>query len=338
MLLRRALIVLVLSLLTTQGAIAQTPTERPVANGGAVAPRTPDGRPDLQGVWHYATATPLERFPEFADRAFITEEEAVAWLAKQLATRNNDLRNKENPANDLGREVNEFWWERPAQMARVDGRVLTSLVVDPPNGRVPLLPQTSKAPPPDPNRADNPEDRNPGERCLVHPAGPPMVGGSTGGNPYLQVVQTPGHIVLYAEPANTARIVPLGKREHQPGHLRQWRGDSVGWWEGDTLVVESTNFKSGTNLRGFGVAPGMGVFTRPDFHLIERFSLAAPDVLLYEFTVTNPKFFSQPWTARAPMARTDARMFEYACHEGNYGLEFILRGARAAEKEQHPQE
>jgi hypothetical protein len=119
-----------------------------------------------------------------------------------------------------------------------------------------------------------------------------MVGGATGGNPYLQVVQTAAYIVLYAEPANTARIVPLGKREHQPGHLRLWRGDSVGWWEGDTLVVESTNFKSGTNLRGFAVGPGMGVFTRPDFHLIERFSLAAPDVLLYEFTVTNPKFFA----------------------------------------------
>jgi hypothetical protein len=223
-----------------------------------------------------------------------------------LATRNNDLGNKENPANDLGREVNEFWWERPAQMAAVDGQVMTSLVVDPPNGRVPLLPHTSKALPPDPNRADNPEDRNPGERCLGHPAGPPMVGGATGGNPCLQVVQTPGYVVLY----------------------------SVGWWEGDTLVVESTNFESGTNLRGFGVAPGMGVFTRPDFHLIERFSLAAHDVLLYEFTVTNPKFFAQPWTARAPMARTDARMFEYACHEGNYGLEFIRRGARAAEKDQ----
>jgi hypothetical protein len=157
-------------------------------------------------------------------------------------------------------------------MAAVDGQVMTSLVVDPPNGRVPLLPHTSKAPPPDPNRADNPEDRNPGERCLGHPAGPPMVGGATGGNPCLQVVQTPGYVVLY----------------------------SVGWWEGDTLVVESTNFESGTNPRGFGVAPGMGVFTRPDFHLIERFSMAAPDVLVYEFTVTNPKFFSQRCTALSP--------------------------------------
>ena len=115
--LRRALIVLVLSLARDPGRHRATPDRAPRCKRGAVAARTPDGRPDLQGVWHYATATPLERFPEFADRAFITEEEAAAWLAKQLAIRNTDLRNKENPSNDLGREVNEFWWERPAQMA-----------------------------------------------------------------------------------------------------------------------------------------------------------------------------------------------------------------------------
>ena len=114
--------------------------------------------------------------------------------------------------------------------------------------------------------------------------------------------------MLYAEVANTARIIPTGKREHVPGDMRQWRGDSVGWWEGDTFVVETVNFRIGATLNGFGVVgPGMGVFTGPDFSLIERFSLAAPDVLLYEFTVTNPKFFAQPWTARAPMARTDAQ-------------------------------
>lgn len=113
----------------------------------------------------------------------------------------------------------------------------------------------------------------------------------------------------------------------------------MGWWEGDTFVVETVNFRNGATLNGFAVGgAGMGVFTGHDFSLIERFSLAAPDVLLYEFTVTNPKFFAQPWTARAPMVRTNARMFEYACHEGNYGLEFILRGAREEEKERQPQE
>jgi hypothetical protein len=118
--------------------------------------------------------------------------------------------------------------------------------------------------------------------------------------------------------------------------MRRWRGDSVGWWEGDTLVVDTVAFRIGANLRGFGVSPGIGVRTGPEFHLIERFSLASSDVLLYEFTVENSKLFSQPWTARLPMASTDSRMFEYACHEGNSSLEFILRGARAEER--RPQE
>jgi len=139
--------------------------------------------------------------------------------------------------------------------------------------------------------------------------------------------------MLYAEAVNTARIISTRKREHLPTDMRQLGGDSVGWWEGDTFVVETVNFRNGANLRGFGVAPGMGVGTGPNFHLIERFSLAAPDVLSYEFTVTNPTFFSQPWTARAPMTRSNDRIFETACHEGNDGLEFILRGARAVEKE-----
>jgi hypothetical protein len=333
MLLRRAFMLLVLSLLAGHAAIAQPPTERPGANGGAVAPRTADGRPDLEGVWNYATATPLQRRAEFADRPFITDAEAAQWVATMLESGSKDKRDK-NPDADLGREGNEFWWERPEQMARINGRMMTSLVVDPPTGRVPTLPEISKARQANATpRADNFEERNFNERCLVHTAGPPMVGGG-GLNPYLQIVQTRGYVMLYAEVANTARIIPTGKREHVPGHMRQWRGDSVGWWEGDTFVVETVNFRNGATLNGFAVGgPGLGVFTGHDFSLIERFSLAAPDVLLYEFTVTNPKFFAQPWTARATMVRTNARMFEYACHEGNYSLAFILRGAREEEKQ-----
>jgi hypothetical protein len=337
MLLYRAPVVLGLTLLASQAAFAQSTRDRSAASRDPVTSKTSDRRPDLQGVWHYATATPLERPAEFADRPFISEEEAAAWVAKQLADISSDVRNK-NPAADLARGNNDFWWERPTQMARVDGGVMTALVVDPPNGRVPRLTETAKGPPPDPNRADNPEERSPSERCLVHPAGPPMVGGRLDSNPYLQIVQTPGYVMLYAELANTARVIPIGKRDHIPGHMRQWRGDSVGWWEGETLVVETVNFTMGANLLGFAARPSMSVRTGPDFHLIERFSLMKPDLLLYEFTVTDPKFFSQPWTARAPMARTDARLFEYACHEGNYGLEFILRGARAQEKEHRPQQ
>jgi hypothetical protein len=160
---------------------------------------------------------------------------------------------------------------------------MTSLVVDPPTGRVPTLPEMTKARQANATpRADNFKERHFNERCLVHPAGPPMVGGG-GLNPYLQIMQTRGYVMLYAEVANTARIIPTGKREHVPGHMHQWRGDSVGWWEGDTFVVETVNFRTGATLNGFGiVGAGMGVFTGPDFSLIERFSLAAPDVLLYD--------------------------------------------------------
>jgi hypothetical protein len=267
------------------------------------------------GVWNYATATPLQRFPEFADRPFISDEEAAAWVAQQLEARSADIRNT-NPTADLARENNEFWFEQPTQMAKINDRVMTSLIVDPPNGRVPLAPDSPKPPPRNVSLADNPEERLLNERCLIHAAGPPMVGGGPGAA-YLQIVQTSDYVMLYAEAANRARIIPTVKREHLQGDICQWRGDSVGWWEGDTFVVESVNFRVGPNLRGFGVAPAMIMGSGPDFHLIERFSLAAPDVLLYEFTITNPKVFSQPWTARAPITRTTARMFEYACHEGN---------------------
>ena len=234
MLPRGALIVLAVSLL--QDAIAQPPTERPGANGAAVAPRTAYGRPDLEGVWHYATATPLQRREEFVDRPFITDAEAAQWVATMVESGSNDKRDK-NPEADLGREGNEFWRERPEHMAKINGRVMTSLVVDPPIGRVPTLPEITKARQANATpRADNFEERNLTERCLVHPAGPPMVGGG-GLNPYLQIVQTRGYVMLYAEAANTARIIPTGKREHVPGDMRQWRGDSVGWWEGDAFVV-----------------------------------------------------------------------------------------------------
>ncbi len=230
--------------------------------------------------------------------------------------------------------MNEFWWERPLAMARIDGRAMSSLIVDPPNGRVPwLTAPTPPAPGSGPgNRADNPEDRPLGERCLADSGWIPMLGGAPGANGHVQIVQTSQHLLLQGETVHAPRVVPIGGREHLRGDVRLWRGDSIARWEGDTLVVDSVSFRIGTLLRGVGVAPGMGVQTGPDMHLIERFRLAQPNVLIYEFTVDNPKLFSSPWTARVPMARTDARLFEYACHEGNYGLEHVLRGARAEEK------
>jgi hypothetical protein len=297
-----------------------------------VVPRAPDGRPDLQGVWNFATATPLQRPPQFADKPFLTDAEAAAFVRESLVTRNTDIRDAD-PNADLGKEVNEFWWERPAAMAQIGGRFVSSLVVDPADGRIPWAHGVRPVPDADPgrlNRAANPEDRNLGERCLADSAWTPMVGGAPANN-YLQVVQTPTHVLLHGETVNTGRIVPLGRREHLGGDLLFWRGDSVGRWDGDVLVIETIKFRTGANLRGFGVAPGMGVPTGPEMRLIERFLLLSANSLLYELTVDNLKLFSKPWTARVPMARTDSRLFEYACHEGNYGLEHILRGARAQE-------
>jgi len=327
MLLRGALVVVGLSLVANQVVLAQGAA----ANGGAAIPRTPDGRPDLQGIWTYATVTPLERPPEFADKPFLTEEEGAAWVANLLQRFNGDTRDP-NPVNDLARESNQFWQEPRTEVARINGRLATSLIVDPPNGRVPLLSKESARPTTGPTRADNPEDRGLGERCLVDSAGPPIVGNVPNSGSYLQIIQTLTHIVLYTEVSNTARIVPLAKRDHNPGHLRRWRGDSVGQWDGETLIVETVNFKVGANLRGYGVGRNMGVDTGADMRLIERFSLAAGDRLVYDFTVDNPKLFARSWTAQLPMTRSTDRMFENACHEGNISLEFMLRGARAEEK------
>ena len=338
MLLRGALLVLGLSVIAGQAVVAQRSAERPAPSGGGVAARTPDGHPDLQGVWSYATITPLERSLELADRSYLSDTEAAAWVAKLRATRNSDIRDPKNPVNDLARETNDFWQEHPTQMARINGRFATALIVDPPNGRVPVLAKTLPAGLPG---TDNPEDRLLGERCLFDSAGPPIVGNVPNSTSYLRIVQTPTHVVLHTEVSNTARIIPVGTtREHDPA-IRLWRGASVGRWEGNTLVIDSVNFKVGANLRGYGVGRNMGIDTGADMHLIERFTLTDENTLRYEFTVRNPTLFAQAWTAQLPMVRaSDERMFENACHEGNISLEFMLRGARAVEqeKERQPQE
>jgi hypothetical protein len=191
MLLRGAIVLV--ALLVSNPALAQSTPARPAAYARIAPPRTPDGRPDLQGVWHTATATPLERPAEFADRPFLTEEEAAAWVANLTKTRNLDRR-EQDAARDLDREENDFWVERPTRMSQVNGRIMSSLVMDPADGKVPRATlQTNEIR----NVADNPEDRHPGERCLGDWAGPPMVGGADGSNAYLQIVQTPGYVVLY---------------------------------------------------------------------------------------------------------------------------------------------
>lgn len=283
--------------------------------------RQPPITPDLDGIWNFSTLTPLERPPQLGDKASFTEAEAAAFLADTLQRNNRDRRDG-GAQVDVGRAVNDGWFDRGTTLARVDG--LTSLIVDPPNGRVPALTEAARsraARDADSSRrgpADGPESRSLQERCLMFNAGPPILPGPY--NNYLQIQQFPGYVVLFTEMIHDARIVPLDNhpRVAQP----RWMGEPRGRWEGTSLVIESAHFTTATDVRG----------SDEQLRLTERFTRTSPDELRYEFTVDNPTAFERTWTAVLPMSRSDDRMFEYACHEGNHALEGILRGARAQER------
>jgi hypothetical protein len=290
-----------------------------------MTPRSADGQPDLQGVWNFSTITPLERPAEFAGKPFLTDSEAKQYEARIVERNNRDTR-EQNPESDVNSAYNEFWWDRGVHAARVNGRTRTALISDPADGHVPGLTadgQARAAARAEARRqhpADGPEDRSLAERCLLFNAGPPMLSGPY--NNYVQILQTRDHVVILNEMIHDARIVPLDSRPHLPKTIRQWQGDSRGRWDGQTLVVETTNFTDKTNVRGSG----------EHLRLVERFTRTAAGTLLYEFTVDDPESFAAPWTAALPMTRTDDQIYEYACHEGNYAMTGILRGARAGEK------
>jgi hypothetical protein len=288
-----------------------------------IVPRTPWGHPDLQGIWSTATITPFERPAEFAGKEFLTEQEAADFERRTLERTNRDRRDG-GADTDVSRAYNDFWWDSGT---RVVPTRRTSLVVDPPDGRIPAL--TTEAQQRQEARAearkargpaDFPEDRNLWERCITR--GVPTVMLPQVYNNNYQVYQTPGYVVIVAEMIHDARIIPLDGRPHLPGHVRQWLGDSVGRWDGDSLVVETTNLTDKTNYRGTG----------ENLRLVERLTRTASDILHYEVTVHDPATFTRPWTAALPARRADGEIYEYACHEANYGLEGILRGARAQEK------
>ena len=290
-----------------------------------VGQRAAVGRPDLQGIWNFSTITPLERSAEFAGREFLTDAEAAQYEAQTVQRNNRDSREQSADA-DVASAYNEFWWDRGVHAARVNGRTRTSLIVDPPDGRIPALTpdgQQRAAAHAEARRqhpADGPEDRSLGERCLLFNAGPPMLSGPY--NNYVQILQTPDYVVILNEMIHDSRVVPLDGRPHLPVGIRRLLGDSRGHWDGNALVIETTNFSDRTNVRGSGER----------LRLVERFTRPDAKTLLYEFTVDDPASFVAPWTAILPMAKTDDQIYEYACHEGNYAMTGILRGARATEK------
>jgi hypothetical protein len=298
-------------------------TTKSVSTGRSwTPPRTPDGTPDLQGVWNSATLTPFERPKEFAGKEFFTRQEAEEFSKAELNRVDGDRRDG-GDSTDVNRAYNEFWRDR----GKLTPDLRTSMIVDPPDGRVPpLTPQAQKIVAA--RRAaskghefDGPEDRSLAERCIqVRNAGPPMI--PTNYNSNYQIVQSPGYVALLSEQIHDVRIIPTDRRPHVPANMRLISGDSVGYWEGDTLVVETTNFTDRTAFQDSG----------EHMKLTERFTRTGPDTLMYQFTVDDPESFTKPWTARYPMAKTNDKIFEYACHEGNYGLAGSLSGARAEEK------
>jgi hypothetical protein len=289
------------------------------------APRTPDGRPDLQGNWSFANITPFERPANLADKAVLTELEAQEIEEQAAARARQDEGRKRGTAADVSRAYNDFWYDRGT---RVAGTRQTSIVVDPPNGRVPPL--TAEAQKRASARqaarkmrgtADGPEDRALGERCILgFNAGPPFTPSAYNNN--IQIVQTRDYVMIMTEMVHDARIVPLDGRPHLPSTSRPWMGDSRGRWEGDTLVIETTNFSEKNLYRG----------ATENLKLVERFSPSAEGLLLYEFTVIDPATWTAPWTGRVPLEKIDEQLYEYACHEGNLGMEGILKGTRAEER------
>ncbi len=284
-----------------------------------VQPRTPDGQPDLQGVWTNATLTPLERPTELAGKQVLTPEEAVEFEKRTLQQVNSERRDGGNAA-DLNRSYNEFWRDRGT---KVVAGLRSSLIVDPPDGRVPpLTPEARKRV----DRAqaearlhpaDGPESLGLWVRCITR--GLPMVPGPY--NNDFQILQGPGYVTILHEMIHEARVIPLDGRPHAPKSVRAYMGDPRGHWEGDTLVVDTTNFSAKSNFRG----------SSESLHLIERFTRVDANTINYEFTVDDPTTFTKPWSASIPMTPIQNPIFEYACHEGNYAMSGILGGTRAEE-------
>jgi hypothetical protein len=296
----------------------------PTAAPRRTPPRTLDGRPDLQGIWTNATVTPLERPKELAGKEFFSEREA-AEFESQIVEQNNADRRRSNPEDDLAIGYNDIWWERGTKVVSTRR---TSLIVDPPDGRVPALTpgaQKKAAARAEARRlrpADGPEDRSLGDRCIVRgTSGPPMLPAGYSNN--YQIVQSPEHVVILVEMIHDARIIPVDVRPHLSGSIRQLLGSSRGRWEGDTLVVETANFTDRTNFRGSGES----------LRVTEHFTRVDESTLLYRFSVDDPQSFTRPWSGEIPMKKIEGPIFEYGCHEGNLSMRNILSVARAEERQ-----
>jgi hypothetical protein len=320
-------------------------------------PRTPDGHPDLQGTYDLATLTPLERR---AGTPLVLTDEQAAKMEKDVAQRSDALAapvqadraappkggdGSPGPYGNVG-GYNNFWLDPGSHYTIVDGQKRASLLIDPPDGRVPALTEAARQrrasdaynrPTSDaaareddpgfegPNAYDDPEIRPLAERCLVgfsSTSGPPILPTYFYNNLH-QIVQTPDQVMILTEMVHDVRVIRMNA-QHPPKSVRKWLGDSIGRWEGDTLVVDTTNFTDKTRFRG----------SSENLHVVERFTRTGPTTLRYQFTVDDPTTWEKPWTAEYTWPATDGLMYEYACHEGNYAMGNILRGARQKERDE----
>jgi hypothetical protein len=292
-------------------------------------PHTADRQPDLQGYWTNATFTPLERPSELASKEFFTREEAAAYEQQRR------LRENSQAPDDIHYD-NVSWQSENYSKGVTSQR--TSIIFDPPDGKVPpftsngqslAVKQAEKA-----RRralAASASDRNLAERCVSWGAeGPPMLGTTYNAN--LQISQTGSYVAIYSEMVHNVRIVPLDGRPHLPSNVQQLDGDSRGHWEGDTLVIDSTNFSDETPFRGPPATARQDIFSSSTLHVVERFILMDRNTIQYRFTVEDPSVWTKPWSGEVMLHRFEGPLLEYACHEGNYGLANILAGARTAEK------
>ncbi len=323
-----ASVVVLIALLFTPLPGQSTSTAK--AKTGAI-PRAADGHPDLQGTWTNATITPMERPSRFAGKATLTDAEATAYeksdaeeLQKQDGQSDGPLIAAAGSSGTGG--YNVLFVDRGTELARIDGVKRTSLIIDPADGRVPPMTDAARQRIAGVmrgfNRYDSVKDRPLSERCLIgfgSTSGPPMLPVLYNNN--YQIVQTKDSIMILVEMVHDVRVIRMNST-HVPADIRKWLGDSIGHWEGDTLVVDTTNFTEKTRFRG----------SSENLHVIERFQRISADIILYRATIDDPSTFTKQWTLEYPFRAAAGPVYEYACHEGNYAMPDIMGGARKMEE------
>ena len=321
-------IVLVLAGQPVFGQSAPAAAKKATATKAWTPPRTPDGQPDLQGVWTNNSITPLQRPKNLAGKEFYTDAELAANQKKEHERLDLNLEEglptKPGTPADVHYDFSQYGLDRAQAKIVWDRR--TSLIVGPEGSLPPLTPEARQRQADRVEKAkghefDGPENRPLGARCLARTnGGPPMLPSAYNSN--LQIVQSPGQVAIESEMNHDIRIVPTDGRPHIAKNIRLWMGDSVGHWEGNTLVIDTTNF---TDLNPFEGAQNL--------HVVERLTRVDPETILYKFTVEDPGMWTKPWSGELPITKIDGQLYEFACHEGNYGLMNTLRGARVAEQE-----